>query len=96
VGFSAHLDDPIRIWVYPDVDKTAVASDLSGHDFSLVDADTGKIVLTGPIKQQKTQLGSYQLLDFSEVKQPGNYLLRSGETSTRPFELVTMPGAKVF
>jgi hypothetical protein len=67
--------------------KTAVASDLSGHDFSLVDADTGKIVLTGPIRQQKTQLGSYQLLDFSEIQQPGSYLLRSGETSTRSFRI---------
>jgi hypothetical protein len=53
VGFSAHLNDPIRIWVYPDVDKTAVASDLAGHDFSLVDADTGKIVLTGRSSSRK-------------------------------------------
>ncbi len=67
--------------------KTAVASDLPGHDFSLVDADTGKIVLTRPVEQKKTSLGNYQLLDFSEIQQPGNYLLRSGETSTRPFRI---------
>jgi hypothetical protein len=67
--------------------KTAVASDLTGHDFSLVDADTGKVVLTKPVEQQKTKLGSYQLLDFSDVQQPGNYLLRSGDTSTRPFRI---------
>ena len=67
--------------------KTAVASDLPGHDFSLVDADTGKIVLTRPGEQKKTSLGNYQLLDFSEIQQPGNYLLRSGETSTRPFRI---------
>jgi len=67
--------------------KTAIGSDLPGHDFSIIDADTGKIVLTGPVKQQKTQLGSYELLDFSDVQQPGNYLLRSGGLTTRPFRI---------
>jgi hypothetical protein len=67
--------------------KTAIASDLSDHSFSLVDADTGKTVLTRPVEQQQTKLGSYQLLDFSEVQQSGNYLLRSGETSTRSFRI---------
>ena len=67
--------------------KTAVASDLPGHNFSLIDADTGKIVLTRPVEQQKTKLGNYQVLDFSEVHQPGNYLLRSGDTATRPFRI---------
>jgi Glycosyl hydrolase family 9/Cellulase N-terminal ig-like domain len=67
--------------------KTAIASDLHDHNFSLVDADTGKIVLTRPVEQQKSKLGNYQLLDFSEVRQPGNYILRSGETTTRPFRI---------
>jgi hypothetical protein len=67
--------------------KIAIASDLSDHNFSLVDADTGKIVLTRPVEQQQTSLGNYQLLDFSDVQQPGNYLLRSGETSTRSFRI---------
>jgi hypothetical protein len=67
--------------------KTAVASDLTGHDFSLVDADTGKVILTSPIEQKKTKLGDYQLLDFSQIQQPGNYLLRSGDTTTRSFRI---------
>jgi len=67
--------------------KTAIASDLPDHNFSLVDADTGKIILTKPVEQQQTKLGSYQLLDFSDVQQPGNYLLRSGEISTRSFRI---------
>ena len=67
--------------------KTAIASDLTSHDFSLVNADTGKIVLTKPIEQRKTDLGSYQVLDFSQVQQSGNYFLRSGATTTRPFRI---------
>jgi hypothetical protein len=67
--------------------KTAIASDLTGHEFSLVNADTGKIVLTKPIEQKKTDLGNYQVLDFSQIQQPGNYFLRSGAITTRPFRI---------
>jgi hypothetical protein len=65
--------------------KTAVASDLAASEFSVVDSDTGKIVLTRPVEQRKTDLGAYQLLDFSELRQAGHYYLRSGAESTRPF-----------
>ncbi|MGB8480861.1 MAG: glycoside hydrolase family 9 protein [Acidobacteriaceae bacterium] len=67
--------------------KTAIASNLESHDFSLVDAATGKIVLTKPIEQKKTDLGKYQVLDFSQVQQPGNYFLRAGDTTTRTFRI---------
>ncbi len=67
--------------------KTAIASDLKSHEFSLVDADTGKVVLTRPIEPQNTYLGNYQVLDFSQVHQPGNYFLRAGDTTTRRFRI---------
>jgi hypothetical protein len=67
--------------------KTAIASELKSQDFSLVDSDTGKVVLTKPIEQKKTDLGSYQVLDFSQVQQSGNYFLRAGDTTTRPFRI---------
>jgi hypothetical protein len=67
--------------------KTAIASDLKSRDFSLVDADTGKVVLTNPVEQKKTDLGNYQVLDFSQVQQPGTYFLRAGDTKTRTFRI---------
>lgn len=67
--------------------KTAIASNLTGHEFSLVNADSGKVVLTRPVEQKKTRLGNYQVLDFSQVQQPGNYFLRSGDRTTRPFRI---------
>ncbi|MGO8717884.1 MAG: glycoside hydrolase family 9 protein [Acidobacteriaceae bacterium] len=67
--------------------KTAIASDLTAPDFSLVNADTEKVVLTKPVELKKTDLGNYQVLDFSQVEQPGNYFLRSGTTTTRPFRI---------
>jgi len=67
--------------------KTAIASDLHSKDFSLIEAATGKVVLTAPIEQKQTLLGRYQLLDFSSIAQPGTYLLRSGSTITRTFHI---------
>ncbi len=67
--------------------KTAIANGLASSEFSLVDADTGKSMLTRAVEQKKTALGTYQLLDFSEVQRPGRYLLRSGAISTQPFRI---------
>ncbi len=67
--------------------KTAIASSLTAQDFSVINADTAKVVLTKPVERKKTGLGEYQVLDFSTVQQPGNYFLRSGDTSTRSFRI---------
>lgn len=67
--------------------KTAIASGLNAHEFTVRDQNTGKVVLTKPIQQQKTPLGNYAVMDFSELQTPGKYLLRAGDTTTRPFEI---------
>ena len=67
--------------------KTALASDLDAHEFSVVERNSGKVVLTKPVKQETTLLGKYEVLDFSEVQTPGEYVLRAGATSTRPFQI---------
>ncbi len=67
--------------------KTAIASDLKSPNFSLVDAANDKVVLTRPVEQKKTDLGNYQVLDFSQVQQPGTYFLRAGDTTTRTFRI---------
>lgn len=67
--------------------KSAIASDLSAHEFSVIRPDTGEVVLTKPVEQKKTALGSYQLLDFSEIREPGTYIIRAGDISTRSFRI---------
>ena len=67
--------------------KTAIASGLHAEQFSLVEAGTGNVIFAGPIQQKKTNLGSYQVLDFSSVERPGAYILRAGNTATRPFRI---------
>src|ERR1700681_4019165 len=67
--------------------KTAIASDLTARKFSVIDPKTGKIVLTKPVAQTSTPLGKYQVLDFSEVRKPGTYVLKAGDTLTRSFRI---------
>jgi hypothetical protein len=67
--------------------KTAIASDLTARDFSLIDEKTGQTVLTKPIEDRRTPLGKYQTLDFSEFRQPGTYEIKAGNTVTRPFRI---------
>jgi hypothetical protein len=67
--------------------KTAIASDLTAHEFSLVDQETGRVAFTGPVEAASTPLGSYQTLDFSQFRRPGTYAIKAGDTMTRPFRI---------
>ena len=67
--------------------KGAVASGLDAGKFSLVNASTGATVVTKPVEQRQTALGSYQVLDFTEVQKPGRYFLRAGSVTTQPFPI---------
>ncbi len=65
--------------------KSAIASGLSAREFSILRQDTGEVVATKAVQQKKTPLGDYQVLDFTEIRQPGTYAIRAGDILTRPF-----------
>ena len=67
--------------------KSAIASDLTARDFSLIDQQTGQVAFTGPVKTANTPLGAYQTLDFSAFRQPGSYAIKAGDALTRPFRI---------
>lgn len=67
--------------------KTAIASGLNAREFRLVNQATGQTVLSKPVQRVKTRLGSFQVMDFSEVRQTGSYILEAGAASTRPFRI---------
>jgi Glycosyl hydrolase family 9/Cellulase N-terminal ig-like domain len=67
--------------------KKAIASNLDVHEFSVIEQNTGKAVLTKAVQQKTTLLGKYAVLDFSELQTPGEYVLRAGATTTRPFQI---------
>jgi hypothetical protein len=67
--------------------KSAIASALAAHEFSVIDPQTGQIVLTKSVEQKTTPLGNYQVLDFSAIREPGTYVIKAGDTLTRSFHI---------
>lgn len=67
--------------------KSAIASDLAARSFSVIDHESGKVVLTKAVEEKKSSLGAYQVMDFSELQKPGTYQIRAGNELTRPFTI---------
>ena len=67
--------------------KSAIASGLNAGEFRLINQETGEAVLSKPIQTVNTHLGTYQVMDFSEVRQAGSYALEAGGTVTRAFRI---------
>jgi len=44
-------------------------------------------VLLKPVQQVKTRLGEFQVMDFSEIREPGSYTIQAGSASSRPFRI---------
>lgn len=67
--------------------KTAIASNINSRMFSLVDQETGQAVLSKPIEAVSSYIGNFQVMDFSEVRKQGIYILKAGDVSTQPFRI---------
>jgi hypothetical protein len=67
--------------------KTAIANNVHAQEFKLVNADDGKTVLTKAIEKQTSAIGSFQVMNFTEVRTPGNYMLKAGNITTKPFKI---------
>ena len=55
--------------------------------FELVDTRTQRAVLSKKVTAVNSQIGRFQVMDFSEVRDPGTYIVRAGGRSTRPFPI---------
>ncbi len=67
--------------------KSAIANDLNTDEFVVVDEKTGKSVLKKPIRTVTSHIGTFQLLDFSEIEQSGSYHIEAGKTVTKSFPI---------
>ena len=67
--------------------KTAIANALEASEFNVINQETGQSVLTKSIETVNSHLGNYQMMDFSEVWQPGKYILEAGELRTNSFSI---------
>jgi len=69
--------------------KSAIASDLDAREFELINLESGVPVLSKKVSTVTSQIGRFQVMDFSEVREPGRYIVRAGNRSTRPFRIGT-------
>jgi len=71
----------------PGAVKQAFTSNHTAADFSIVEQNTGKRVLTKPVQSVKSRIGEFQVLDFSEIQEPGKYIIQFGKTLSKPFTI---------
>lgn len=71
----------------PESSKSAIIR-IEKHDgqFRLKDAKQA-IVYTGPVQKEKTALGAFETIDFSDFKTEGAYCIQVGEVVTQPFHI---------
>src|SRR5690606_36752076 len=70
--------------------KSAVASGLRATSFELVrvsDRALGAVVLSKPVQTARSRLGDFKVMDFSEVNEPGRYVIRAGDVTTLSFTI---------
>lgn len=53
--------------------------------FQLVDNNSSGVVYQGKIDSEKTAIGNFETIDFSDFKKEGEYRIRIGNVTTQPF-----------
>ena len=71
----------------PGSNKVAIASDIKGDRFKLIETATGRVVLEKKIDILKTKVGPLQVMNFSEIMEEGEYLIVAGNLNTRVFSI---------
>ncbi len=69
--------------------KSAIASGLDAREFVLLNVETGVPRLRKAVSEVSTRIGRFQVMDFSEVREQGTYIISAGGRSTRPFRIGT-------
>ena len=67
-------------------EKSAIIR-VKNHDgmFRLVDYTTSQVAYEGEINTAKTHLGDFETIDFTNFKKEGQYQIRVGDVTTKPF-----------
>lgn len=67
--------------------KMAFGAAGCSESFHVVETGTGRVILEKKVKRIKNEQGAFSVLDFSEIEEPGTYLLVCGSIITRTFEI---------
>ncbi|HUX97307.1 MAG TPA: glycoside hydrolase family 9 protein [Bacteroidales bacterium] len=70
----------------PESEKTAIVN-VAGNKgmFQLIDYTTSQVVYEGKITPSKTRTGDFETIDFSDFMKEGQFMIRVGNVTTRPF-----------
>jgi hypothetical protein len=70
----------------PESEKTAIVR-VTNNDgkFRLVDYNTSQVVYEGMISTEKTNIGQFQTINFSDFRREGQYMISVGNVTTAPF-----------
>ena len=67
-------------------EKSAIVRvDNNDGKFQLIDYTTSQVAFEGKIKEEKTHIGDFETIDFTDFKKNGQYMIRIGNVTTRPF-----------
>ena len=67
--------------------KQAIVPAAGAVAFEVVDAATARVAHRGRARVSRTRLGAFGVLDFSAVRAPGVYSIRSGGATSQPFRV---------
>ena len=71
----------------PKASKQCVLKGTSPRTFEVVRTDTLEVVLSGLLAVSNGDFGTFLVGDFSEVKEPGKYCVKAGDSRSFPFEI---------
>lgn len=71
---------------FPESEKKAVLG-FPAETFDLLDARSGKVVMSGKVVRESTTIGSFYVANFTLFRQKGSFILKAGSHQTRPFRI---------
>jgi hypothetical protein len=54
-------------------------------EFRIIDYSSSQVAYKGKIRKEKTSIGDFETIDFTDFKKEGEFLIRVGNVTTRPF-----------
>ncbi len=68
-------------------EKTAITSTGTDSVFRIIDQASGQPVLSKPVKPVVSAIGRFRVMDFSEIRQPGEYVIENSGIRSKPFRI---------
>jgi len=71
----------------PNTEKVAISQNTCVDTFTIQCEKTGNVIFTGSVEEKVTDLGTYDVMDFTQLNTCGDYILCVGGRQTKPFRI---------